>query len=282
MSGLSIGILSWGLPATLWKTLSSFRRHRLFERADECLIYFNEMTALDQSIARHFGIRSLGSPENIGIGRALTALVTEARGDTFLFLENDWELVEDAAVTGARLTRSLALLASNEVQLVRLRHRVRHGMPLFQTQCVGQEESAPPFLLDTQHWIDDPAARFPGRVSKRRIEGEDWFFSAARFANFTNNPCLYPTAFLRDRILPYAKGVHISLELDVNAWWLEEDGIRVAQGPGLFMHSRIDRGQPGPRWLRTLLGAVAKRYGIRRRGRIPVSLEVGGSWRSDL
>ena len=131
-------------------------------------------------------------------------------------------------------------------------------------------------------WIEDPSARFPGHVVRKRFDDEDWFFAPARYAGFTNNPCVYTTAFLREAILPHATGPHIDLENDVNTWWLHDDALTVAQGPGLFMHSRIDRGKPGWRWLRTLVGVVGKRFGVRRPGRIPVSREVGGVWRSDL
>ncbi len=202
MNGLAIGILSWGSPATLWKTLSSYRRHRLFDCADERFIYFNELSELDVRIARHFGIEFLGTRENVGIGRALTRLVNRVRGDAFLFLE---ELVENAGVTRSRLGRSLDLVRSGEAQVVKLRHRIRHGEPLFTARCRNNEESAPPFLLDSMHWIEDPATRFPGRISRQRLDGEDWFLSAARYSNFTNNPCLYTTA-LAKRFYPTQRG----------------------------------------------------------------------------
>lgn len=282
MRGLAIGMVSWGAPATLWKTLASYRSHGLLDLADDFTIYFNERTAIDTHIARHFSVNAIGSPENVGIGRALAALVARSGCDCFLFLENDWELVEDAVVAQARLSRALELLRGDRVDVVKLRHRHRHGEPLFHEHYKGREESAPHFLLDTVHWLDDPAARFPDRIRKEHLDGDDWFFASARFSNFTNNPCLYRTAFIRDRILPYAGGGGTDLERAMNAWWLDCDSIRVCQSSGLFMHSRIDRGHPGLAWLHTLSVALAKRFGIRSLRKPAVSRAVGGKWRADL
>src|SRR5262249_24338354 len=154
------------------------------------------------------------------------------------------------------------LLRSGRADVVRLRHRIRYGEPLITRPFMGHETEAPAFLLESAYWMADPAAGFPGLIAKERIAGEDWFFASARNARYTNNPSLYRTGFVRDVIVPRSDVDGTGIEKTIEDWWREQDEIRVCQGPGLFMHSRIDRHHVGARWLRTFLGAAAKRFGI--------------------
>lgn len=280
--GLTIAILSWGAPLTLIKTLRSYRRHGLLDCADEVLVHWNEVGVVDRAIASAFGIPCTGSRENIGIGRAIAALAARARGEYFLLLENDWELVEPHTVTRRRLARAMDIIRSDHAQVVRLRHRVRHGEPLFTRPLAGRELEAPECLLESAYWMRDPAARFPDHISKQVHQGEDWFFAAARHAGYTNNPCLYRTSFVREAIVPFCDAPGTTLEKAIETAWRAHTDVYVCQGPGLFMHSRIDRHHLGARWLRTFAGVLLKRAGIRRPGRAAVSREVGGPWRSDL
>ena len=274
-------MLSWGSPATLWKSLASYRRHGLFDYADEFVVFFNEISYLDVLIARAFGVDFIGSSRNIGIGRAISALVGHVHSEHFLFLENDWELVEPNPIVRSRIGRALELLRSGTTHVVRLRHRVRHGEPLM-TRPEAGEPCRAAFLLDSAHWLPDPSESFPGLVDKMNWDGEDWFFGTGRQANYTNNPCLYQTRFLREVVLPHTRGNGIAMERDINRWWLEQESIKICQSPGLFMHSRIDRGHPGPRWTGTILVALMRRFGLHRRNKDSVPVTVGGPWRSDL
>ena len=95
VKGLSIGILTWRTPVTLEETLISYRDSGLLDMVGEVIIFINECHQNDIRIAKEFGLKILSSDTNIGIGPALSRIVSESRNPYFMFLENDWLCVED-------------------------------------------------------------------------------------------------------------------------------------------------------------------------------------------
>lgn len=231
---LTLGILSWGAHKTLVNTLKSYRDSGLDIFPKQKIIFFQEMSATDAEIARSFGYEYIGAPDNIGIAEGYKRLVEESTSDLFLFLENDWLLVETDSYTWMpRLVAGMTLLDIDVVDVVRYRHRHQHGFPLWSMQYNGTELSHPQYLLDSVHWRKDPDKDFPQYIDKL---GADLYSTYASFANWTNNPTMFRTEWLRENIMPRISG---DIEKNLQDWWSTKSAI-VAQGEGLFTHYRID------------------------------------------
>jgi hypothetical protein len=237
---LSIGILSWGAHLTLENSLSSYKSNGLFDLADEISIFFNKITNKDIVIARKYGLEYLGDAKNIGIGKALKVLVNQSRCDYFLFLENDWVLVENKEITERRIQTAIRLLNENMADVVRLRHRFKYGDPLYTAIFKEDEMESPGYLSDCIHWAKEPEKKFPQLISKISIDNEDWFFMSSKYACYTNNPCIYKKDFLETNVIPFAVGGGAALEDDIFPWWREQN-FTIYQGAGLFEHKRLDR-----------------------------------------
>jgi hypothetical protein len=224
-----IAILSWGAHETLVNTLESYRQS-LDLVDDERVIFFQEITDKDKGIAREYGYEYIGSRTNVGIAAAYKELLACTGGDLFLFLENDWEMIED----NNRIYHAADLLRQGTLDLVRLRHRRNPGNPLWTRQFEGREYERPTHLLDAVHWTDNPE-KFPeiGKIDNSPV----MYVTTARYANWTNNPHLAKTDFLRTHIAPRLNG---DIESGLQPWWEQQD-FRVGQGDGVFTHNRLDR-----------------------------------------
>src|SRR3972149_7344977 len=225
---MTMAVLSWGAHQTLINTLQSYEDNGLDD--SQKLIFFQEISKDDIQIAEFFEYDYIGEKTNIGIGQALRRLVDEATGDFFLFLENDWKLIEKAQPT---ISQAKLFISAGMADCVKLRHRKLPGNPLWSRQFAGNELSRPEYLLDCLHWEE-----YPEKFQEIQ-KVNNWYFTTSQYANFTNNPCMYKTEFVRKNIYPFAGGPRISLEVDIQDWWAKNN-FKVVQGDGLFTHYRID------------------------------------------
>lgn len=238
---MTIAILSWAAHETLINTLESYRKYNLDD--EDKIIFFQEYSDDDIEIAHRYGYRWIGSPFNVGIGAAYAALANQAKGEFFLFLENDWELICDPI---NQIYAAQVLLHAHLTDVVRLRHRSLPGAPLWTMQFQDREMERPTHLLDSVHWTD-PAAKFPDLVKRTGVliqTGPDenvqevFWGTDAGHANWTNNPTLFRTDWVQENIVPRVGDS--DLERDIQSWW-EQQSFRVSQGNGLFTHNRVDR-----------------------------------------
>ena len=125
LDDIAIGILTWRTPDTLSNTLKSYHDFGLLNVVGEALLFVNEVHPNDLKIAQSFNLTTIQNEENIGIGRAVTQLVESTSKPFFMFLENDWELIEPLATLVQRLETGLQLISSGEAVVVRYRHRKR-------------------------------------------------------------------------------------------------------------------------------------------------------------
>jgi len=229
---MTLAILSWGAHQTLVHTLTSYQKYGLDLWDEDRVIFFQEYSKKDKEIAKEFGYESFGSPENIGIAEAYKLLVNYASGDIFLFLENDWELIE---VPHALIGQGKYLLEKEFIDVARFRHRKNPGSPLWSRQYAGNETApgAEQYLLDAVFWMDEPQKSLP-QIDKIN----NWFIAPAANANWTNNPTMFRTEWLREIILPRITG---DIEVALQGWWREQEYILVGQSDGLFTHNRLDR-----------------------------------------
>lgn len=222
---MTLALLSWGAHRTLINTLESYKTFGI--SAQEKIIFFQEITKDDRRIADKYGYTAIGSQSNIGIAQAYRKLVEAATEDTFLFLENDWVALE----SGEAINRAQELLYEGSADVVRLRHRRFPGSPLWTLQFQGNEYSRPSHLLDSVHWQEHPDEVFP-EIKK---SGE-FYITDARYANWTNNPTMFRTQWLRS----FDRFGSRDIEVDLQPWWEKQSGIIVAQHEtGIFTHKRI-------------------------------------------
>jgi len=231
---MTLAILSWASHQTLRNTLESYKRYGLDTLDDDKVIFFQEITKEDKAIAKEFGYDCFGSPENIGIAEAYKLLVAYASDEHFLFLENDWELIESpiAQLYQARYLLGLDGASRNLLDVARLRHRKNPGAPLWSRQYEGNELAAPQFLLDSVYWKENPE-ELPN-ITKI----ENWYFTSANNANWTNNPTICRTEWLREYVVPY---ISDDIEKSFQAEWSTRKVTIVGQSDGLFTHNRLDR-----------------------------------------
>jgi hypothetical protein len=229
---LTIGVLSWGAYDTLKNTLESYERYKLPLYDPDRVIFFQEISEKDIKIAEWFGYKYIGAETNVGIAEGYKRLVAQASGTLFLFLENDWELVEypSSALADVRF-----LISTNQADVVKLRHRAQPGNPLWTRQFENKEYNSPAHLLDSIHWKSDPS-KFK-EIERVEIYERSWYTTTSKYANWSNNPHMAKTQWLKNNILPQLGTGDI--EKHMQLWWEQQD-FKVAQGNGLFTHNRLD------------------------------------------
>lgn len=260
---LSIGILSWKRNDVLRQTLLSYKKNGLLETSNDITVFFNEMGDEEVSLAKEFGLKHIGSTENIGIKNGYKALVDNAKNEYFLFLENDWYLFENRETTQKRLESGIEILSENKAQVVRYRSRKFPGFPCgIVWKNAKHPELTPRRDLTFVPCIsENPCEVFP-EIKSKEINGETYYFFESENSLWTNNPCLFKTDFIRGILavdLPptpnpekktrYGTSYkNISLEGDMEAYW-PKSGYITATSEGLFSHlDYIENFKPRPRY----------------------------------
>ena len=234
---LSIGILSWKSPRTLINTLESYKYSGLLDMVNDSWIFFQEGTSEDKEIASLYNLNIIMSPTNVGIGKAFTRLAQTAMTNKVLLLENDWVSIEESVAVRKELLCGMTLLDTGRADVVKYRHRKFPGDPLYTRQFAFNEMASPKHLFECIHWRPSPDVVFPEHI---RVDLETGMYLCnSRYANQTNNPCMFKTDFYLKSLSPFS-GEGIDLETNIDEWWQNQD-FTVAHGEGLFHHSRMDR-----------------------------------------
>lgn len=222
----TLAVLSWNAHRTLKNTLESYKVFGLDKLAGQKIIFFQEISPADIQIANKYGYQYIGSKVNTGIANGYKRLIAAATQPIFLFLENDWVLLEKP---DGQILDGISMLQNKTVDVVRYRHRRFPGDPLWTFQFKDNEYERPTHLLDSIHWTD------PEKFSEI-TRTDNWWFASAKNANWTNNPTMFRTAFLQDKVVPRLG--QRDAEIDIQPWWETQDFV-VAQGEGLFTHRRV-------------------------------------------
>lgn len=235
---LSIGILTWNAHNTLQNTLESYKRSGLLDMVNDVCIFAQEGKDIDYKIAAKYGTDIILSPTNVGIGVGLNTLAEEAETDNILLLENDWIILPEVFQhVHQELVKGMNMIEQKKADVVKYRSRRVPGDPLYTLQFANQEFNSPKHLFDCIHWREHPDKDFPEYISKDIESG--LYYAKAKYANQTNNPCLYKKDFYIKNLSPFA-GEGVQLEEKIFDWWAEQN-FTVAHGEGLFTHYRIDR-----------------------------------------
>ena len=235
---LSVGILTWRSYATLVNTLESYKRSGLLDVVNDTCLFAQEASDIDYKIASEYGINIIMTPTNVGIGKGLATLTENAETENILLLENDWIILpEFFSTVKEQLYKGMSALDRGIADVVKYRSRRAPGNPLYTEQYQNREMDSPKHLFECVHWRKDPELDFPEYIFKDTET--ELYYAKSKYANQTNNPCLYKKEFYLKNIAPFA-GEGIDLEGKIDGWWQEQD-FTVAHGEGLFTHYRIDR-----------------------------------------
>jgi hypothetical protein len=235
---LSVGILTWNSYNTLQNTLESYKQSGLLDMVNDVCIFAQEGKDIDYKIAAKYNTDVILSPDNVGIGKGLSTLAHAAETDTILLLENDWVILTDFfSIVYEELKKGMDMLESNKADVIKYRSRRVPGDPLYTLQFSNREMDSPKHLFECVHWRENPDVDFPEYISKDKDTG--LYYAKSKYANQTNNPCLYKKEFYTKNISPFS-GEGNELEGKIDGWWQEQD-FTVAHGEGLFTHYRLDR-----------------------------------------
>ncbi len=235
---LSVGILTWRSYGTLVNTLESYKRSGLIEMVNDVCLFAQEASDFDYQIALEYGINIIMTPTNVGIGRGLSTLAENAETDNILLLENDWVILPEFFPTiKEQLYKGMSVIDRGVADVVKFRSRTKFGDPLYTLQFANREMDSPKHLFECVHWRENPDLDFPEYIYKDIDTG--LYYANSKYANQTNNPCLYKKEFYLENITPFA-GQGVDLEGKIDGWW-QEQNFTVAHGEGLFTHYRIDR-----------------------------------------
>lgn len=240
---ISAGIISWRSAETLDKTLETYKENDLFDLIKDVVILFQNVSSKDKEVARKYGLPFIGLNDNIGIGKSMLLLAEQAKEKNFIFLEHDWQLVENYHTTKMRLTSALDLLDEG-YHSVRLRSRRNPGHPVYSEVYKGNELNhyddntglISPHLMDCVHWIEHPDRQFPDKIKKHKYH----YVTTSRWSTWTNNPAIFNTNFLINTIENFVSNDDMLLEPSISRWWADQE-YDVAWGEGLFKHCDLEK-----------------------------------------
>lgn len=240
---ISVGILSWKSAETLDKTLETYKENDLFDLVKDVVILFQNVSERDKAVAKKYGLPFIGLNDNIGIGKGMLILAEQAKEKNFIFLEHDWQLVENYNTSKRRLTSALDLLDEG-YHSVRLRSRKNPGHPVYSEVYKGNELNhyddntglISPHLMDCIHWIEHPDKQFPDKIQTHKYH----YVTTSRWSNWTNNPAIFDTKFLIDTVENFVSNDDMLLEPSISRWWADQE-YHVAWGEGLFKHCDLEK-----------------------------------------
>lgn len=235
---ISVGILTWNAYTTLENTLQSYKDCGLLEMVNDVCIFAQEATDADYRIAHAHSMDIIMSPHNVGIGKGLSHLAEAAETEYILLLENDWVVLPKYKdMVYDEIHTAIKFIEEGKADVVKMRSRYDFGDPLYTLQFNGREMDSPKHLFECVHWRQDPDQVYPEHIKKDTDTG--MYYANSKYANQTNNPCIYKKEFYLKNISPFS-GEGNELEGKIDGWW-QEQNFTMAHRNGLFTHYRIDR-----------------------------------------
>lgn len=235
---LCIGIITMNKPQRLKRTLESYKI--FFDMGLEIRIHIDCDSTEELQVAKEYVPDDhITFGEHIGISEGFLKICQSTFKPIVLLLENDWQLIVDNNdIVLDRILDGISFINfAPTFSVVRYRHKEEPGEPLYTRQFRNREHVQFSHLLDAVHWRDDLHTAFSDKVSARpgAASAEPYWFTSTKYANFTNNPCMYSTLFYKNLITPFS-GPGVALEGNIQKPWEEMEKIFVYQGTGLFKH----------------------------------------------
>ena len=250
-------VLAYRQEKSLKEALKSWDKNGLLSFVDERIIFFQNCATCASGIAppsfRNLleitNFKVIGSEGNVGISKALASLVERSTSQYVIFLEEDWQLVEDPTV---ELNAAMESLMNNTVDMVKLRHSKHPGHPYCSSIWKGYEHLMVTSGTDGQLSVLNAAAWQENDELVKAYFGENvWRCSGAHsrllcstspFSAWTNNPSIFPRSwflkFLHKAALAAAQ-FESAINLSPHLW--NERCFHIGQGTGLFSHVDLDK-----------------------------------------
>lgn len=254
-------------------SLISWKKNGLFDLVDEAIVYINARVEGDpiDTLAKEYGLKIIGSSENIGIGKAVTKLVLQAKNNLVMFLEKDWEVIEPKEVIRKQLDITKDLILSNvngsRADAVKLRSRRKAGYPnIDKGLCIppkfDEEELndyaqyrkikddpeeytwwLPHLFCNLYHYATDTELfrSYPNRIWKCGCNDGFLCFDSAQ-CGWTNNPIVFKKHWYLDTLYEISQSEHDHTFEGATYYskeWIEPHWV-VAEGDGFFMHHEIN------------------------------------------
>lgn len=243
---VSVGVSGRHGLATMRQTLQSYVDGGLQSFGNQTFVFYQDSDTpfrdgtSKRSLVESFGFEFYGHPSNSKF-QSIHDVVQHARCKYVIFLEEDWLLFSpDEAVVRDELTAALSLLEAGDVHVVRERSRLHSGEPNHAILTYEKNHFIEDtHLLHSVHWSDEPDRLYPGRIWRCSHNPLFWCAKSVN-ADFTLNPILFSVDWWRQVVQPAMPGGDFNPDSDFHSRWGEFD-LTVAQGMGLFSHSRLDR-----------------------------------------
>jgi len=241
-----VSVLVFQGVRTLQQTLAS--NAKLFGLVAESHILFQQVdSAARYAWARHVCsqypfFKPVFQKRNVGQRIAFETLADACSQPYIVILEEDFKAASNA-LFHRQLTLGLSLL-QNGTHAFRLRSRKFPGKPnhahetWLKTGGVNGGKILETHLLEYVTWEDEPE-RHINELHVCHRDPKTWCASS-KYAQYTNNPTLYSTHFLRWLVSQVPKEGDVKFEPYLTQFWARMD-FQVAYSEGLFTHDRLDR-----------------------------------------
>lgn len=261
LKDITMCILSWKSPKTLRNTLDSYKDNNLLNLITPC-IYIQERTEETDAVAREYGIENiLGTTENVGILQAFVEMVEATTTPYFIFAECDFPVVHKEGQIRSVLHDCIKLITEENVKVIRLRDRYNPGKPLHSRTDLEIEDSQledhdyTDFISKAEmvHFVKDPEKKLPDvfTVVDAPKYKNRWYICTYEHYHWSNNIYMAETKFMKEVVLRLIKesqdaennstnGKLNTLERIMSSGKNQFEKEKIASGPGLFTHKRID------------------------------------------
>jgi hypothetical protein len=276
---VSVGILSFKAHRTIAATLESYAQHHFLDLFTEVKLFFQCVSEDDIQIAHKYHLAWCERRDNIGIQNGMRWVVENLKGDYILYLENDCPLVVDVATAKAEINSAVRLLATGQIDMMRLRSRFTPGeqfsdvykytkaytpneiddrfaetdevrilqrSPMLRYLKRLLHPSYAVLMIGRSVYIEKhPEQLFPDRIRKTK---DGIFIVDSAVMNWTNQSILTTKRFFL-QMLDYAdrhprsrtvNGLQ-DMEKPLNCRWWRKQHFKIGVSDGIFTHHRLDR-----------------------------------------
>lgn len=250
---LSIGILTYNSPITLYNSLLSYKISGLFDYTDDIIVVIQPSNKFDEeeNICKSFNINKIfKNNENTMMSGGINLIQEEAKYKYVLFLECDFRICYNKTKLFNLLDYSIKLLEEEKVNIVRLRslknpgHQIQHNLYKKSIENTNYEnvETLNDDLLSqlylVTHYIENPEIIFRDYITEINKFPLTYKMSSKNCC-YTNNPHIISKDFYNNNIKKYTcNGKTLESEIDMD--WSSQYDHKIAITEGCFTHIRMD------------------------------------------
>ena len=269
ISSLSLIVLAYRKKDSLLESLKTWDVNGLLNRTNERIIFFQNcatcqfgklidpLTSMEnlydkkiQKLLNNYNFTVIGSKYNIGLEKAMVALVEVTKSKNILFLEEDWQLQTNIINNDMILAEQM--LNDKFVSAVKFRSVEKPGQPYCSEVWKGYEHlmledamqggDGKLSIMNAASWQNDDSKvnQFFGDMVWRC--NSNFLCGHSDVCGWTNNPTMYSKQWFVENLLDVAKNSNhfeSSINLSPHIWsarcWI------IAQGKGLFTHVDLEK-----------------------------------------